>query len=109
MANVKNAKKKIKQIAKSLAYDILTKEEAMGKFQEFTITVQGMHFLENFEKYKEKTDYEFVRHENYQNLTKIAEDIERIKVKTEYMRANLKAREVMSKYGEKEKHFSKRF
>lgn len=99
---------KIKQIAESLAYDILTKEEAMGKFQDFTNTVQGMHFLENFEKYKEKTDYEFVRHENYQNLTKIAEDIERIKVKTEYMRANLKAREVMSKYGEKEKHFSRK-
>lgn len=98
---------KIRKLAETIAYQILNKEDAMGKFKEFSVTVQGMHFAENFEAYKAKTDYEFVRHESYGKMTEIAERIERIKTKTEYFRATLKVREVLSKYGEKESHFSK--
>ena len=97
---------KIRTIAETIAYSNLDKEEAIEKFKEFSVTVQSMHFEENFEKYKEKTEQEFVRHESYDKLAKLAEKIEHLKAQTEYFRANLKAREVLSKYGEKEKHFA---
>ena len=99
---------KIREIVASLVQGNLDKATTIEKFKEFTNTVQSMHFAENFEKFKEKTEYEFVRHENYDTLTDIAEKIERLKTQTEYFRASLKAREVLSKYGAKDTHFSSR-
>ena len=47
---------KIREIVASLVQGNLDKATTIEKFKEFTNTVQSMHFAENFEKFKEKTE-----------------------------------------------------
>lgn len=93
----------IKEIANKNAYENLSREEVSNGFKMITNALQEMHLLDYLQEYNKRTDYEFVRDESYQKLAKVAENIENARVLNEYLRANYKVREVMSKYGEPEK------